>query len=151
METKGEYLTSKGDDETIVTNAHFARVVTTGDEALAVAVGRGSGTMTTGDFSSSVAAGPNGAAASTGWCSHAVTLAHGSVSATEGQSAIAVAVGIDGRARARSGAIMLAEYDDDCNLVAVAAAMVGQNGIEADVWYKLLNGVITRCDDQRAE
>jgi len=43
---------------------------------------------------------------------------------------------------------MLAEYDTDCKLIGVAAAMVGVNGVEPDTWYELRGGVIARCDDQ---
>ena len=85
----------------------------------------------------------------TGNCAHAATTGNRAHAATTGYSAIAIAVGIEGRAKARSGAIMLAEYDTDCKLVGVAAAMVGAHGVEPDVWYELRGGEITRCDDQQ--
>ena len=40
-------------------------------------------------------------------------------------------------ALAAGGAIVLAAWDDDFNLVAVSASLVGQNGVEPGVAYRL--------------
>ncbi|MTH96666.1 hypothetical protein E1297_11770 [Roseibium sp. RKSG952] len=56
----------------------------------------------------------------------------------KGKNAIAAALGIGGVAKAEAGgAIMLAAYDDDFNLVAVRASLVGENGIEPGKSYIL--------------
>lgn len=73
----------------------------------------------------------------TGESAHAATNGNWAHAATTGESAIAIVSSIKGRAKAQSGAIMLAEYDADCKLIGVAAAMVGVHGVEPDVWYEL--------------
>jgi hypothetical protein len=46
------------------------------------------------------------------------------------------------------GAIFLAAWDDDWKLVAVRASMVGENGIEPNVTYRLtLKGEFERVED----
>ena len=53
---------------------------------------------------------------------------------------IAAALGPNSTASAKEGAIVLSEWDDDRNLIGVAAFMVGQDGIEAGKTYRLVGG-----------
>ena len=58
--------------------------------------------------------------------------------AATGYNSVAVSLGYAGTAMAGpQGAIMLACYDDDGNLLAVAASKVGENGVEPNVAYRL--------------
>ena len=95
-----------------------------------------------------VTAGVDSHASTIGYRSHAAATGYFSNAETVGNGSIAIAVGIRGMAKARSGAIVLAEYDDQFRLIGVAAAMVGENGVEPDTWYELRDGVISKCDDK---
>jgi len=56
----------------------------------------------------------------------------------EGKDSVAVATGYQNKAKACAGsAIVLCYRDDDGKLIHIRAAMVGQDGIEPDVWYHL--------------
>ena len=74
-----------------------------------------------------------------GYRAHANTAGNYAHACVKGKNSIASAPGIRSTASAgEGGAIMLAAYDEDWNLVAVRSSMVGQNGIEAGKKYRLL-------------
>mgnify|MGYP001005705529 CR=1 FL=1 len=71
----------------------------------------------------------SGAASSTG--------ARGAASST-GKQSVAMATGYEGKARAgETGAICLVCRDNDGNIVAIRASKVGENGVKANVFYRL--------------
>ena len=61
-----------------------------------------------------------------------------SASSATGRNAVAMNVGVFGKAKAsKDGAIVLCSHDDDGNLLHIKASRVGDNGIEPDVFYTL--------------
>lgn len=81
--------------------------------------------------------------------SYSVTLGDGSHSAASGKNSIAAALGDDSLAKAALGNwIVLAEYDDDDNLICVKSAAVDGEKIKADTWYKLENGEFVEVNDE---
>ena len=94
--------------------------------------------LATGDRGHAAATGDRGHAAATGNCGHAAATGNYGHAAVKGKNAIAAALGFAGVARAEEGgAIMLAAYDGNYQLVAVFASKVGENGIEAGKTYRL--------------
>ena len=86
----------------------------------------------TGDSGAASATGTRGAASATG--------DSGAASAT-GDSGAAMASGRDGMAMGAEGcALFLCERDDNWNIVAVWAGIVGRDGIKPLVWYMLQDG-----------
>ena len=74
----------------------------------------------------------------TGDGGHAAATGYGGHAAVTGKNSVAVAVGRDGLASASlGGAIVLAAYNDAGDLVAVRGTLIGQNGVEPDVSYRL--------------
>ena len=70
--------------------------------------------------------------------SEAATTGEGANAATTGKHAVAASLGNDAKAKAGAGgAIVLTHRNDDGELICIRAAMVGQHGIEPDVWYSL--------------
>jgi hypothetical protein len=67
-----------------------------------------------------------------------------STSSIDGECAksVAIGVGYQNKARAAKGNwIVLAERDDDYNIVAIKSAQVGvTKGVKADTWYVLQDG-----------
>ena len=101
----------------------------TGDSGHAAATGNSGHAAATGDYGHAAATGDSGHAAATGYSGHA---------AVKGKNAIAAALAKNGSACAEDGgAIMLAAYDDNWNLLAVFSSKVGENGIEAGKTYTL--------------
>ncbi|MGE0231747.1 MAG: hypothetical protein AB7S46_08205, partial [Flavobacteriaceae bacterium] len=114
---------------------------TTGDRAHSATTGYGAHSATTGDDAHS---------ATTGDRAHSATTGDDAHSATTGRNAIAHAAGVRSTASAHEGgAISLAAYDDNHNLVAVRSSLVGQNGIEAGKTYRLtVEGEFEEVEDR---
>ena len=61
-----------------------------------------------------------------------------SASSAEGKNAVAINIGVLGKAKAaKDGAIVLCNHDGDYNIRHIRASKVGENGIKPDVWYAL--------------
>ena len=96
------------------------------------------GNTATGYSGHAAATGDRGHAAATGDSGHAAATGDRGHAAVAGRNAVAAAVGYAATAcAAEGGAICLAAYDGDFNLVSVRAALVGQEGIEPGVTYRL--------------
>jgi hypothetical protein len=98
----------------------------------------------TGDRSASSATGDRSASSATGYQS--ASSATGDRSASEikpnedgiPQHAVAIATGIEGRARDPAGsAIVLCYRNDDGEMIHIRASKAGENGIAPDTWYSL--------------
>ena len=89
-----------------------------------------------------------GHAAAQGDRGHAAAQGNWGHAEVKGKNAIAAAFGIGGRAKGSdlTDWIVLAEYDDDCNLVCVKTAKVDGEKIKADTWYTLRNGEIVKTE-----
>jgi len=84
------------------------------------------------------AAGYRGHASAAGTGGHASAAGDYGHASAAGKNSIAHAAGIGGTATAKEGgAISLAAYDSNHNLVAVRSSLVGKNGIEAGKKYRL--------------
>ena len=104
----------------------------TGDSGAASATGTRGAASATGYSGAASATGTRGAASATG--------DSGAASAT-GDSGAAMASGRDGMAMGAEGcALFLCERDDNWNIVAVWAGIVGRDGIKPLVWYMLQDG-----------
>ena len=104
----------------------------TGMSGAASATGERGAASATGESGAASATGSSGAASATGWS--------GAASAT-GMSGAASATGYAGRVMgAKGNALFLVERDEDWNILAVGAAIVGKKGIKPEVWYTLKAG-----------
>ena len=131
------------------TTGDYAPAATTGRNAPAATTGRNAPAATTGFHAPAATTGRNAPAATTGRNAPAATTGFHAPAATTGRNAPAMAAGWNGRASAAAGSgIALCEYDDDGNLVAMRAAMVGTEGIEPGVFYTLKGGQFVEADSQ---
>ena len=82
--------------------------------------------------------GYRGAASSTGDYGAASSTGSRGAASSTGKHAVAMACGYEGRAMAgETGAIVLVCRNDDGDLIHIRASKVGDNGIQAGVWYQL--------------
>jgi len=104
----------------------------TGDRGAASATGDWGAASATGDWGAASATGNRGAASATGdW---------GAASAT-GDWGAAMASGYEGKASGKPGnALFLCERNDEMEITAVWAGIVGSDGIEPDTFYMLRDG-----------
>ena len=114
--------------------------VATGDEGHAAATGDEGHAAATGNYGHAAATGNYGHAAATGYKGHA---------AATGEHAIAAALGMASKAMAgEKGAIVLAHFNDDGELVHIRASKVGDNGVAAGKWYLLdTEGQFVECEE----
>ena len=94
----------------------------------------------TGNRSASSATGDQSASSATGDQSASSATGYRSASSATGKNAVAMNIGIAGRAKAgKNGAIVLCNHDENYNIRHIRASKVGENGVKPDVWY-VLNG-----------
>ena len=114
---------------------------TSGYSSPAATSGNSSPAATSGDYSHAATSGNSSHAATSGYSSHAATSGDYSHAATKGKNSIAAAIGRDSRAKGTIGNwIVLAEYDDDGNVLMVKTANVDGDKIKDDVFYTLKGG-----------
>jgi len=122
----------------------------TGMSGAASATGERGAASATGWSGAASATGCRGAASATGWSGAAsATGERGAASATgdrgaasaTGDRGAASATGYAGRVMGTKGnALFLVERDENWNIIAVGAAIVGKKGIKPNVWYTLKAG-----------
>lgn len=111
---------------------------TAGNHGHAAATGNAGHATATGHYGHAAATGAESHAMATGYNGHAATTGNGGHAAVNGRNAIAASIGRYGTAKAEAGgAIVLAAYGDDGNLVAVRASLVGENGVQPGKTYRL--------------
>ena len=141
-------------------NEDFGAASATGDKGAASATGYKGAASATGDNGAASATGDNGAASATGYNGAAsATGDNGAASATgdngaasaENKTAIAVAWGVEGRAKGVIGAhIVVSEWkwkDDKYVLLGAKMAKIDGKKYKADTWYMLKNGKIVEVEE----
>ena len=127
-----EYTFSRSKPEGLSATGDQGAASATGDQGAASATGHQGAASATGDQGAASATGYRGAASATG--------DQGAASATGHQGA-ASATGYEGRAMGKNGnALFLVERNDDYEIIAVWAGIVGKKKIKEGVWYMLKGG-----------
>ena len=126
------------DDANAATTGYRANAATTGNCANAATTGNYANAATTGYRANAATTGECANAATTGNYANAATTGNCANAATTGECAVAASLGIEARAKASvGGAIVLAWRDQQGKLLGIRSAMIGENGIQPDVWYEL--------------
>ena len=134
----GAEAATTGEWANAATTGDWANAATTGEGANAATTGDWANAATTGEWANAATTGDRANAATTGDRANAATTGEGANAATTGEGSVAAALGMFAKAKAGvGGAIVLAHRDDSGALLGVKAAMVGQDGIEPDVFYEL--------------
>jgi hypothetical protein len=110
----------------------------TGYRGAASATGDGGAASATGDGGAASATGDGGAASATGYRGAASATGYRGAASATGDGGVALAAGYDGQAMAGpTGAIFLVNRADDGSIRHVFASKVGENGLQAGVFYRL--------------
>ena len=110
----------------------------TGDRSASSATGYQSASSATGDRSASSATGDRSASSATGDRSASSATGYQSASSATGDNAVAINIGILGKAKAaKGGAIVVCNHDKNGNLRHIRASKVGENGVKPDTFYIL--------------
>ena len=123
----------------------------TGDQSAATNTGDCSAATNTGNRSAATNTGNCSAATNTGNCSAATNTGYWSAATNTGKDGVAVSWGRRGKARGEKGCyLVLAEYDDDNNLVCAKMEKVDGKRIKENTFYTMKNGEFAVAEEQGA-
>ena len=137
--------TNTGNQSVATTTGEWSATTNTGDLSIAATTGRRSAAATAGRRSIAATAGNQSAAATAGNQSAAITTGDWSAASVGSKDSIAIASGIDSKAKASLGSAICicerGEWDGETYpLLAVKAAIIDGEILKPDTWYKLVNG-----------
>ena len=113
----------------------------TGFQGAASATGYQGAASATGDQGAASATGDQGAASATGTRGAASATGYQGAASATGARGAASATGYEGKAMGKNGnALFLVERNDDYEIIAVWAGIVGKKKIKEGVWYMLKGG-----------
>ena len=116
---------SSGDGSTAASSGHNSKAASSGHNSKAASSGHVSTAASSGDYSTAASSGDYSTAASSG------------------ASGIAATIGNGGRAKAgENGLIVVTYWVEAEKRYRACVGNVGEGGILADVWYKVVNGAL---------
>ena len=120
-----------------------AAVIKETDIAVTLKAVEGSPIFASGDYSKAASSGDYSTAASSGNSSTAASSGYSSKAEAIGEKTVSMVAGCNGRAKAGlKGAFALAWHDENSGSMKICVGEVGFNGIKADVFYCVKNGVL---------
>ena len=153
--------TNTGDRSASTNTGNFSASTNTGDRSASTNTGYCSASTNTGDFSASTNTGDRSASTNTGYCSASTNTGNFSASTNtgdfsasivEGKDSVAIAFGVDSKAKGALGCyISLAEWKHTNNgfvLKDFQSVKVDDVKIKADTFYKLQNGEFVEAEDE---
>ncbi|MDR0872216.1 MAG: hypothetical protein LBN27_01950 [Prevotellaceae bacterium] len=133
--------TNTGDQSAATNTGNRSAATNTGDRSAATNTGYRSAATNTGDRSAATNTGYQSAATNTGSRSAATNTGSQSAATVEGKYSVACALGIRSKARANKGsAIVVAERNDNGDLLEIKAAIVDGVLLKENTFYLLVNG-----------
>ncbi len=121
-----------------------------GDAGAATASGYAGAATASGDAGAATASGYAGAATASGVRGAATASGYAGAATASGDAGAATASGYAGIVRGAAGCALFAvERADDMSVKSVACGIVGQNGIEPNVWYRAQDGKLIPADYQK--
>jgi hypothetical protein len=113
----------------------------TGNQGAASATGNQGAASATGYQGAASATGYRGAASATGYQGAASATGYRGAASATGNQGAAMSCGYEGRVSGKQGcALFLTERNDDYEIIAVWAGIVGRDGVEPNIFYTLKNG-----------
>ena len=130
-----------GDRSAAVNTGDRSAAANTGDQSAATNTGNWSAAANTGDRSAATSTGDQSAATSTGDQSAATSTGDQSAAIVSGKGSVAMAIGYKSKAKGSLGCwIVLAEQNDNYEIIDVQSIKVDGEKIKADTFYTLVNG-----------
>ena len=150
---------STGNKAASSSTGNMAASSSTGDMAASSSTGYMAASSSTGYMAASSSTGNKAASSSTGHMAASSSTGNKAASSSTGDRAASSATGIESAAvsvgyrsavrGAKGCALLAAERDDDMKLIGWVFGVVGEKGINANVWYEAKNGKFVACDAAR--
>jgi hypothetical protein len=133
-----ECSTTSGDSGAATASGYSGAATASGDSGAATASGDSGAATASGDSGAATASGNSGAATASGYRGAATASGNSGAATASGYCGAATASGRAGRVRGTKGCALFSVYrDSDRKIVHAKAAIVGQDGIEEDTWYRV--------------
>ncbi len=134
-------LAASGYSSQLAASGDYSQLAASGYYSKLAASGYSSQLTASGDYSQLAASGDYSQLAASGYYSQLAASGYSSKLAASGDSSIAVAAAPNCKAKAgKNGCIALAYWVNEEKRFRMAVGYVGENGIEADTWYRVDNG-----------
>ena len=155
----GAWTAGAAPQSVIASTGDRAASSSTGDMAASSSTGYMAASSSTGYMAASSSTGNKAASSSTGHMAASSSTGNKAASSSTGDRAASSATGIESAAvsvgyrsavrGAKGCALLAAERDDDMKLIGWVFGVVGEKGINANVWYEAKNGKFVACDAAR--
>jgi hypothetical protein len=130
--------TASGNYGAATASGNYGAATASGNYGAATASGNSGAATASGNYGAATASGYSGAATASGNYGAATASGNYGAATASGYSGAATASGRNGKARGKNGcALFLVNRDSEWKINQVGAAIVGQNDIKEDVWYRL--------------
>ena len=125
----------------------YSAATNTGYQSAATNTGDYSAATNTGDYSAATNTGDYSAATNTGYQSAATNTGYQSAAIVSGKGSVAMAIGYKSKAKGSLGCwLVLAEQNDNCEIIDVQSVKVDGEKIKADTFYTLVNGEFIKTE-----
>ena len=133
--------TNTGNYSAATNTGNYSAATNTGDYSAATNTGNYSAATNTGNQSAATNTGNQSAATNTGNYSAATNTGDQSAAIVSGKGSVAMAIGYKSKAKGSLGCwLVLAEQNDNCEIIDVQSVKVDGEKIKADTFYTLVNG-----------
>ena len=133
--------TNTGDWSAATNTGYRSAATNTGDWSAATNTGNRSAATNTGNRSAATNTGNQSAATNTGNRSAATNTGDQSAAIVSGKGSVAMAIGYKSKAKGSLGCwLVLAEQNNNCEIIDVQSVKVDGDKIKADTFYTLVNG-----------
>jgi hypothetical protein len=146
LAASGKYsqLAASGKYSQLAASGNNSQLAASGNNSRLAASGKYSQFAASGKYSQFAASGNNSRLAASGEYNQLATSGNNNQLAASGNNSIVVSSGYNSIAKVgENGAIALA-YMDENNRPRIAVGYVGEDGIEAEIWYKVVDGKLTK-------
>ena len=140
--------TNTGYKSAATNTGDMSAATNTGYKSAATNTGDKSAATNTGDMSAATNTGDKSAATNTGYMSAATNTGYMSAATVSGANSIAIAWGREGKAKGALGCyIVVAEHDDEGNVINAMLQKVDGERVKADTYYMLVNGELEEVEN----
>ncbi len=145
--SSGDYSTaaSSGNSSTAASSGNSSKAASSGNSSKAASSGDSSKAASSGDYSKAASSGDSSTAASSGYSSTAASSGDSSTAEASGENTLACVAGKSGKVKVGKRGAFAIPYFTDADGWRYLCGKVGEDGIEANVWYCVTDGKIARA------